>query len=99
MLRNNVKEYALCMLISAAGICMDTQPSTTQEQCSHNHSSAAGIQERSRCPRRTLADGVIGGAAHVEACVAAAVLGLVHLRTARPPAEGRVVHDAPLRRG
>lgn len=34
----------------------------------------------------------------MEACVAAAVLLLVHLGTARPPAEGRVVHHAPLGR-
>lgn len=34
----------------------------------------------------------------MEACVAAAVLLLVHLGTARSPAEGRIVHDAPLGR-
>ena len=65
----------------------------------HNHSSTAGAQGSGRCPRLTLADGVIGGAAHVEACVTAAVLGLVHLGTAGPSAEGRVVHHAPLGRG
>lgn len=32
----------------------------------------------------------------MKACVAAAVLLLVHLGTARPPAEGGIVHDAPL---
>jgi len=48
-------------------------------------------------PRLTLADGVLGGAAHVEACVTAAVLGLVHLGAARTSAERRVVHHAPLR--
>lgn len=46
----------------------------------------------------TLTDAVLRGAAHVEACIAAAVLGLIHLGTARSAAEGRVIHDAPLGR-
>lgn len=46
----------------------------------------------------TLTDAVFRGAAHVEARVTAAVLGLVHLGTARSAAEGRVVHHAPLGR-
>lgn len=44
----------------------------------------------------TLADAVVGGATHVKACVAAAVLSPVHGGATRPPAERRVVHDAPL---
>lgn len=46
----------------------------------------------------TLTDAVFRGAAHVEARVTAAVLGLVHLGTARSAAEGRVIHHAPLGR-
>lgn len=44
----------------------------------------------------TLTDAAVRGSTHVKACVAAAVLLLVHLDTARTPAEGRIVHDAPL---
>lgn len=46
----------------------------------------------------TLTDAAVGRSAHVKACVAAAVLLLVHLGTARSPAEGRIVHHAPLGR-
>lgn len=46
----------------------------------------------------TLTDAVFRGAAHVEARVTAAVLGLVHLGAARSAAEGRVIHHAPLGR-
>ena len=44
-----------------------------------------------------MAVGVVGGATHVKASVAAAVLGSVHLGTAGSSAKRRVVHDAPLR--
>lgn len=44
----------------------------------------------------TLTDAGVRSSAHVKACVTAAVLLLVHLGTARSPAEGRIVHDAPL---
>lgn len=43
-----------------------------------------------------LTDAVVRGATHVKSCITAAVLGLVHLGTARPPAERRVVHNTPL---
>lgn len=45
----------------------------------------------------TLTDTAFRGAAHVKACITAAVLGLIHLGTARSPAKGWVVHDTPLR--
>lgn len=43
-----------------------------------------------------LTDTIVRGATHVKACIAAAVLGLVHLGTARSPAERWIVHDTPL---
>lgn len=48
-------------------------------------------------PELTLTDTAFRGAAHVEACITAAVLGLVDLGTARSPAKGWVIHDTPLR--